>query len=307
MKRFIFQNIIFFLPIVFIFLFAEILLRRIPNEYLLKSTYLNSNSKNINILILGSSHSFYGLDPKYFKTNCFNAGNVSQSLEYDYAILKKYTDKMKNLKYIILPIDDFSLYSRLKNGIEAWRVKNYEIYYAIHQSNNITDKAEVLSSNINVNIGRLKSYYWLKETPELYCSKLGWGEYCNSSRAQDLVASGKIAAKRHHVLTDESLAYNVAILADLVDLAAAKKVKVILYTSPAYKTYVQYADKHQLQTTIAIIKRLSETHPNVKYYNWFIDQSFLSTDYYDADHLNERGAKKFSLKMDSVVTALNAN
>ncbi len=304
MKRFIFYTILFFSPIILLGIFAEILLRKIPNDYSYKKTYLDSNSKNINVLILGSSHAFYGLDPRYFKFNCFNASNVSQSLEYDYAILKKYNSTLSNLKYIILPLDEFSLYFDLKKSIEPWRVKNYEIYYDIHLSNSITDKAEILSNDFNVNGKRLYKFY-VKDKTDVNCSRLGWGENYNSSYAQNLVSSGKTAAKRHHILTNEHIAHNILILTDLIKLAQAKKIKIIIYTSPAYKTYVRYADKNQLNTTSSIIKQFSKKYSNIYYHNWFTDQSFLATDFYDGDHLNEIGAKKFSIKLDSVIATLN--
>jgi hypothetical protein len=306
MKRFISYNILFFFPIILIGLFAEILLRKIPNDYSYKRTYLDSNSKNITVLILGNSHAFYGLDPQYFKLNCFNASNVSQSLDYDYEILKKYNSKLNNLKYIILPLDNFSLYFDLKKSIEPWRVKNYEIYYDIHLSNSIRDKAEILSNNFGVNAKRLYNFY-IKDRPGSYSSRLGWGKNYNSSHAQNLILSGKTAAERHHILTDEYLTHNVLILTDIIKLAKARKIKVIIYTSPAYKTYVKYANKNQMYNTINIIKSLSEKYSNISYHNWFTDQSFLFTDFYDGDHLNEIGAKKFSIKMDSVITTLNDN
>jgi hypothetical protein len=37
------------------------------------------------------------------------------------------------------------------------------------------------------------------------------------------------------------------------------------------------------------------------YYNFLNDPSFQAEDFYDADHLDEKGAKKFTLLLDSVI------
>jgi hypothetical protein len=121
---------------------------------------------------LGSSHSAYGLNPQYFTLKGFNASNISQSLDYDYEILKKYNNKWDKLKFIIIPIDDFTLFFDLKKSIEPWRVKNYEIYYGIHLSNNIADRTEIFSNKLNVNISRLYHYY-VQKNANLTCNKLG--------------------------------------------------------------------------------------------------------------------------------------
>jgi hypothetical protein len=91
----------------------------------------------------------------------------------------------------------------------------------------------------------------------------------------------------------------------LIKFAQGKNIKVILYTSPAYKTYVAYSDKNELAATIKVVKQLTKTYSNTYYYNWFTDKTFLASDFYDADHFNELGAKKFSFKVYSVINTLN--
>ena len=89
MNKFITKLIIFCLPILLGTLVLEVLLRNIPNDYSQKKEYLDENSSEIETLILGSSHSFYGLNPKYFSSKTFNASHISQSLNYDYKIINK--------------------------------------------------------------------------------------------------------------------------------------------------------------------------------------------------------------------------
>ena len=67
-------------------------------------------SENIKALFLGSSHTYYGINPEYFSRNSFNMSQMSQSLDLDYKILEKFEGRLSNIEYIILPISYFSLF-----------------------------------------------------------------------------------------------------------------------------------------------------------------------------------------------------
>ena len=63
-------------------------------------------------------------------------------------------------------------------------------------------------------------------------------------------------------------------------------------------------NQEQLQKTYTTIKSITNSSPNVYYYDFLTDASFIKEDFFDADHLNEIGAKKFSKKMDSIIMIL---
>ena len=111
MKKFISKTIFFLLPILVLAVIMEISLRAIPNDYKQKRDYMDSHSDEIEVLVLGSSHSLYGINPKYFSQKTYNMAYVSQSLDLDYKILEKYHNRFKNLKTIIVDISCFSLYA----------------------------------------------------------------------------------------------------------------------------------------------------------------------------------------------------
>lgn len=290
---------IFSLPILIVSLCFELLLREIPNNYKYKSNYLDENSKNITVLILGSSHAFAELNPAYIKYSSFNASNFSQSLEFDFKILKKYDGKWNNLKYIIVPVDYFSLYSTLENGIESWRVRNYNIYYGIHTSCNIYDNIEI-SNNLPANLLRINNFY-LRQMSDITCSTSGWALTYSSKNKQDLLKSGKEAAERHSAKNNQYFNRNVQVLKSIIEYAKGKKVKIIFYTSPAYTTYVENLNPDQLKNTINTATKIANSYCNTVYFNLLTDSIFKKDDFFDADHLNEVGSKKFSIKMNNLI------
>jgi hypothetical protein len=278
----------------------EFLLRKIPNDYSYKKSYLDKHSNNIKILFLGNSHVYYDVDPQYIQSNSFNAAHISQSLNYDFEILKKYDSKFDSLRFIFVSVDYFSLFTKLETSVEAWRIKNYHIYYNIYSSFSIKNNLEILNYKFANNLKRLYAYYF-NGTSDINCTDLGWGTNYNSKNDKNLIETGMIAAKRHTIKSDLLLNENLDILKSIIRLAGEKNVKVVLFSFPAYRSYVENLDTNQLNRTITSLSMLANAYPNTRYYNLLNDKSFGEMDFFDADHLNEIGAKKLSLKINDII------
>lgn len=279
----------------------ELYLRNTPNDYTYKNAYLEQNSSKIETLILGSSHSYYGLNPLYFSKNTFNASHISQTLDYDYELLMKYKDHFKTLKRIYIPMSYFSLWERLKAEGGSWRCKNYAMYYNIDTSGKLKHRSEVLSLPFHKNITRVVSSLF-SENGEISCTELGWGLGYDSEKQRDLVLTGKLAVDGNTFEIENpkyqrTLNESIFLLNEMINWSKENKIKVVLFTPPAYKTYRQNSDKKQMDATINISTEIAKNHTNCRYYNFIDDASFVSQDFFDADHLSELGAEKLSKKL----------
>ncbi|AEV99437.1 hypothetical protein A4D02_26730 [Niastella koreensis] len=297
MRKFTKQTIACCLPVLILLVCFELLLRHIPNDYSYKKEYLDRNASNIEVLVLGSSHSYYGINPAYIKGNVFNASHVSQTIDLDWEIIKKY--KWSNLKYILLPVDYFTLYYRLDQGVESWRLKNYQIYYGI-TSTSLTNYFELTNGRFKDNINRVIRYY-VHRLNDVNCDTLGYGINFNLA-AQDLETSGKEAAAKHTIKSTAFLQKNIGVLSQFAAFAKENKIKLILFSAPAYKSYRNNLNRNQLQTTVNAIEKTVQSNPNVVYYNFLTDTIFKASDYSDADHLNPAGAKKLSSKLNDRIS-----
>lgn len=302
MKKFIKYCLLFNLPIIVLGVSAELLLRKIPNDYHYKKEFLDRHSDSIKVLFLGSSHAYYGINPQYFNATSFNASHVSQTLGYDYKILMKYKDHWNNLQCIALPISYFSLFERLMSGIEYWRIKNYIIYYEISAPAKFTYHSEVLSNKFMHNIRRLHSYYYDGKS-EITCSSLGWGQTYNSKHKLNLTTSGLRAAQLHSMHGNQNFIYNYKMLKSIIEFAKARNIRVFLYTPPAYYTYRCNLDSLQLAQTVLTVNNIVAQYPNVTYRNFLSDSTFSARDFYDADHLDEIGARKLTRKIEVALRA----
>lgn len=306
MKKFLIQVFLITLPIILAFLLMEYLLRKTPNDYLYKNEYLACNSANIETLILGSSHAYYNFDPRFFSDNTFNASHISQSLHYDFEILKKYQNKLKKLKTIVLPISYFSLYGKLETGADSWRVKNYVIYYDVPSSDSWTNFLEIMSNRFSTNVHRIVSYYVFNKST-ISCSDLGWGTQYKSQNRKDLLETGKKSALRHTLYginpTEEQKIFkdNVEIVTSILQWGQHNNVHIYLLTPPAYESYRQALNQEQLQTTIDTTFAICSQFDNCSYENLMNEPIFEANDYYDADHLSDVGAKKLSILVNDKI------
>ena len=300
MKKFIVRLVYFFLPLLIIGTFIEVSLRRIPNDYSYKRNYLDKNADKVQVLILGSSHTYYGINPAFIHYNSFNAAYVSQTLNIDWAILKKYDDKWNALKYIIIPIDYTSLFESLDLGVEKWRMRDYDVYSDISITNDFSNHFATLG-NPKINLERFYNFYTNRNYSEITCSTSGFGTaYKYIHRERNLDSSSKIAAERHLATNDNCYQQNIATLNLIIGFAKKKNIKLIFITCPAYDAYTNLLDSKQLTNVITCMNNFSRVNTNVSYHNFLKDSLFSANDFFDADHLNDSGAKKFTIMIDSL-------
>ncbi|MBL4663205.1 MAG: hypothetical protein JKY22_06550 [Flavobacteriaceae bacterium] len=300
MNKFLKIILVFLIPVLIVGVVMEVLLQNIPNIYSYKSEYISTNKKEIETLLLGSSHTLYDLDPTYFDSNTFNAGHVSQTLDIDYTYLQYYIHNLPELKTVVLRLSYTTLFEKLGETNEDWRSKNYTIYYPFNSSNKLVYHSEVLSVKFKNNVSELCDYY-LKTDMPIEWNQLGWGTELAEEKVIDLDKAGERAAARHTIENHEFLPELKSTLDLFIRLCEENNINVILFTAPAFDTYREHLDKNQYQTMMSIGEKMDNKYLNCRYFNFIDDSLFLEEDFYDADHLNPKGAKKMSLLMNTLV------
>ena len=90
MKRFLKYVLMFSAIVIATLVVGEITVRHIPNPYSTKDHYIREHGKDIETLILGSSHTFFGIVADSVGCETMNLANISQNYEYDWRVLKRY-------------------------------------------------------------------------------------------------------------------------------------------------------------------------------------------------------------------------
>jgi hypothetical protein len=304
MKKFLSEILLFlFLPVLCITVMAEYSLRHIPNDYSYKNHWIETNCKNLKILCLGPSSIYFGINPIYFDRKTFNGAHVSQSLNYDNFIFNKFIKNMDSLQFIILGIDYWAPYYSLENGEESWRVKNYAIYYGCdYHKLDIKYNYELSIHNISTFKRAGKSFLTLiglKHYSEININELGFG--INYSSKNKLIEwdNGKEYAIRHNreIKTIEHLNLidkNQEYVSDICKKCADRNIKVLIISTPTYKTYQANLDNDYLRKKNNFCEFFVKTFKNVSYIDFSSDSRFVDKDFFDGCHLNEIGASKLT-------------
>ncbi|WMI65934.1 hypothetical protein RBH94_01965 [Aestuariibaculum sp. YM273] len=273
----------------------EILLRQIPNAFEAKTAYFEENKNKIEALILGSSHTMYGVNPDFLSSEALNFSNVSQTLDIDYTYLQYLGGQMPKLRYVIIRLSYTTLFEQLSLLEDKWRIKDYNIYGPKRLDFQLNHQFEILSVKLRTNINRILSYYVFKDF-KIDFSKKGWGvgRIDKELSLIDLEESGMSAAKRHTILDQHLYSENLRFLTHILEYCKSKRIKVLLVTTPTHESYYSNLESEQLKLTIDIGERMERMYSNCYYYNLLSSELFSGKDFLDGDHLNAEGATKLS-------------
>jgi hypothetical protein len=300
MKGFLKYILLFFMPLAVLLATMELLLQSLPNNYKIKSDYIEHHSEDIETLILGNSHTYYGLNPEWMNERTFNMSNVSQSLDIDLAILDHYLPKMPQLKTVVIRLSYDSMFETLSKTDEHWRYKDYALYTDIPLQYSWKNHSEILSISFKENLKRIFKYY-IKKEASVTCNTFGWGMDANSSQAKDLHKTGALVAQKHTAISKDLFDDNFNTLKNIADLCAQKQIQIVLVTPPAFESYYLNLNYQQLEATVNVGLELANQYDYVTYYNFLEYWRFDKQHFYDADHLNELGALLFSKMINDII------
>jgi hypothetical protein len=298
MSKLIIKIVLVILPVIALALALEIVARRIPTSYRTKLAYFNQKKNQIEILVMGSSHANFGINPLYFGRPAYNFSNASQCLYQDYKVLLKYLPECKNVKMVIIPISYFSIQSDLAKSPEAWRCAYYAFYLGVQAGNPISmydlkdysalflwdGPLKVIKGIRNINKMDINEYGY--QTPEK--SKSNINEIINDNE-------GKRRAAYHDKFMSSSLIdLNVSALEGMANELTKRNIQIIFVTTPVFKTYQQHISKANYDVMTRTMDMMSKKY-SAKSFNYFYDNRFEINDFLDNDHLNAEGARKFSI------------
>ena len=297
--------ILLFLPFLIFFLWLEIKARHIRNSFSIKIEGFQQRADSVKVLVLGSSHAMKGLNPGFFSLPGFNFSNSSQTLEYDSRICLKYLPISPELKIVIIDITYISFFFLLKDSPENWKDYFYYQYFGI--------KVPAISWNSPSAYFRAALYRkgTLQDliTGKLDCRKEfgdiqpnGWER---TRIDTDTVAvsykTGSERADLHQSLIHhENLNANLEGLENMISVLSKKGIKVYLISCPVYHTYTKYLSPATEAENLKLIQKITQKF-SIPYYDFSRDPRFDREDFFDNDHLNSKGAEKFSMMIDSLI------
>ncbi|WP_067149412.1 hypothetical protein [Pseudotamlana agarivorans] len=319
MKKFIFKLIKFSLPVIVVvaifFTYAEYTLYCYPSAFQLKAKHFKQNKKNIDILILGSSHNQNAINPEIINDfSCSNLAFGGQDIRIDSALFNLVIKQLPKLKYIVLELSYHTLEHR--NNINYHRNSLYLRFYNLNLFNrniNIKDYSIYLSKpnlynrflNPFAKKTSVNKYGFATEltsnTPEL-------NRFENLKYNENLILNdtSNMFINRHKYEDIDAYKKNTSTICHLIDKCVNNDIIPIVISPPVYKNYFNSYIISKEKRRKDYINQILLKYPAMVYIDYEQDSRFIVTDFKDEDHLNPNGAKKFSMLLNDTINVIEA-
>ena len=299
MKKNSIRLFVFLLPIFLIWGGVEFFYRTVPNNYTVKYASVNEQKNNVEVLLFGTSHCFYGLNPKYFSRPTFNFSNITQTLYFDTLLFEAYFDQMPNLKQVVFCIEYSNLSKKDNTDEDLFRKYYYENY--MHLDVPIVSAFDpkkyslAFTRSLEQTVEVMQRYDYMGSIVD--CRENGWGYNYPKVYRFKPEFNAKERAKSHE---DRSLDFSVnqARLQSMINACKERNIEVVIVSLPQSKTYIRYLNPVKIEKIFKTCKSFEDKNKNVRYLNLFMGESFVDDDFFDADHLNDVGAIKSSKIVD---------
>jgi hypothetical protein len=287
--------LLFLLPVLLIWVGLELFYRLADTNFTEKNKQITNQYQDAEILILGNSHSLYGMSPEFFDLKTYNIANVSQTLYFDELIFHTYLAELPELKAVVVNVSYFSLTEDVNPLGDAWRK-----YFYKHQMNlDVPIVSELDLSNYSLATARpfkksvdlIREYAKNGTVVSVYPN--GYGMQNNTDIVPDKDAIIEIIAKKHEdgLLDFEE---NTQRLKNIIRTSKLRNIEVFLVEMPMYKPYYDLLNTDKKNKIEETLLRLEVNNSNTHYMKLSKDDRFVPADFRDADHLTNEGAGKAS-------------
>lgn len=300
----------------FIILFMDTSLRMQNSLFKEKYEGAKESQDSIEIVILGTSRAAYGVNPEAFDLYAYNLANLGQSLYFDKRITLSLLPGMKNLKYAFISIDYHSLaFSSQHNG-DFWSYYGNGIKYKDTSYIWANISPTLFGYTPKVAYAMLKNRFlnlW-EHGPDIVDFEVESGVDIYKPAVKGFVAlEGRdslnfnheayiVSSKWYTEVIDESDEKDEIVqdLKDFIEILLADGVTPILFTPPTYREYNSYLNQSYIKNNIQISEYIAKKY-GIEYWDFHDSKIFSIDDFHDMEHLNAKGAMKFSKMLNDSI------
>jgi hypothetical protein len=293
MKKFITSLLWFFLPLILVIIVISITLKKSVNDKV--NCVVDEKTTT---LVLGHSQTECGINDSLI-TGVKNFSSSAEPYFYTYQKLKKIVSVNQNIKTVLISFSNNQIDTLMNEWTygDKYLQNFYPKYNFVMNSedagllfkNNFTGfiSSEHKSFMENLDIV-LKSKYAI-------LSDRKWGSYLYLKRNKIDSLNKTDTIKKmmaHH--SENYSKINIQYLHKIVDLCKKNDIKLVLVRMPLYPTY--FKTKNEI-----LFQRIRKEYFSDVPFLDFHSVSFNDDEFGDYDHLNYKGAKRFSIFLDALI------
>jgi len=295
-----------------------------PTDFKGKYAGIKQYAPEIEMLVLGHSHSNEGFDSRITGCRSYNLGMGFQNVYYDRAVLEQFIERMDSLKYVVISASYIHFFITLPDidqmgGEDLFNTVKFHKYWNIGEVNGETIprlspkfNLEILSNPPTAYFAMFRYYLrkeaWSrKQNPEQEeYLKYGYRpkDVCPGEAFLDEDGLRRSLDHKPHYKSEPVFEYtpNYFIYDSIAKICAEKGVKFYMVMFPCWHTYTDNLEPFQLESTRKMLSDLSQSNDNCFVLDHMTDERFVAGDFQDAIHMNKYGAEKITRILEEEIT-----
>lgn len=301
LRKVLAQLLLFFTPIIFILFFVEYYISTIPTSTKLKKEYIAANSEEIEILFLGSSQMERAINPEYIDIESINLSNSAQTLNENFILLKHFQPKLPRLKVVVIEILFNTL--QIQDGYSPLVI--HHLNWIDYNTNTFGRKIKLQDNLLYYTHPQYFTNLILQDLNGTSSQKFNkYGFDVNKFDGSFNVINFDINnVSEDHIYIENSLNLhafdkNSKLLLDFLKFCKRKELDVVIYGTPSHETYNSIRNKKMLSMRDSILSIVKVGYPNTRFLLAEEKHKLNHQMFFNANHLNPKGAKKASLQLN---------
>lgn len=296
------------LPLVIIVGYLEYHMSFLNTNYYTKRVALEQQFHQVEVLVLGSSTTFYGVAPEAFSSKGFNLAFPGSGMYFDAQLAESYSKRMPHLKTVVLTANYFTMGLDYSTFSQSWRQfalrQNFGIPVRLTVGLPLDWKFWIEPRNFSKIAlhGEVFTGTQLLSPVDITASATGW--FNGGDVPGDPSKKLGIAAAEAHNAVNNVANYNknLSYFDGLVEDLLKKNITVVMVTLPTDASYYRNLDKDKSQLMNRTLVEFADKH-QIKFCDYTKDPRFSIEDFTweMPDHMNALGAMKFSRILDKDV------
>lgn len=298
------QALVFLIVVVATMMTMEWLVRRrATNSYTKKRDMLVARAGDVRVIVTGPSSGYYGVDTSQFRVDAINLADVSQTLYYDDQILRAHLPRLKRLELVVFALGLPSYEFGLDGTAESYRRFWYSNFWGFPLEHD-ADRFDVRRFSLlalappSMRLGLLLG----RDDSGASVDANGWYRPPATITGVSEDQAVKLVGYQAEMMSPPKGADNDRTLRSTLRTLRDRNVAAVLVWLPVHRFYLQHFDARARERAHAGFTRIANDL-GAEFRDYSRDPRFEEGDFFDANHLNERGAAKFSRILDEDVVA----
>lgn len=301
---------LFFTPVVLVYIIVEFLLLSIPTNFSIIGDYLDKNKDTIEVAVFGSSQVKNAVNPEFIDKPTINFSSTMQHHNIDFQLLKQTRKRLKNLQTVVFEIS-FSHFEIGHNSKYYWKSNVFLKYYDVNILNRIpypSDRLLFVSHPGYFSKLLLSNYIQPKEA--IVYNKYGFNKnrYLGKFKTlqyDTLKINNSFIKKIKNRANKKIFDHNVTFFYKMLDYCKEEGLNIIIMSPPTYTNYNKIRNPIILKRRDSILKVLANKYQNIYFLNSENDPDFTATMFWNENHLNSDGAEIFSKKLSEIINKID--